>query len=158
MSASRAPTKARAANTSYCRLDYSGEAPSGYFVVRPATYGSWLIFRGYLVNGSTAQAVETIKKTLRIYPLADGANPPPMNFVNASGVPANFGFPTDYSYWTLLNQVMQEEPSEGSNPTTLGLFASIGIAKGKTFNPDARMNKILEGAANIGAVTARTIT
>ena len=91
-------------------------------------------------------------------PLADAANPPAMNFINASGVPANFVFPTDYSYWTLLNQVIQEEPSTVSNPTTLGLFASIGIVKGKPFNPDARMKKILEDAANIGAVTARTIT
>jgi len=57
-----------------------------------------------------------------------------------------------------LNQVIQEEPSAGSDPTTLGIFASIGIVKGKPFNPDARMKKILEDAANIGAVTARTIT
>ncbi|MGW8178515.1 MAG: DUF1214 domain-containing protein, partial [bacterium] len=42
-------------------------------------------------------------------------------------------------------------------PTTLGLFASIGIVKGKPFNPDARMKKILTDAANIGAVTARAI-
>jgi hypothetical protein len=137
---------------------YSGDVPSGYFVVRPTTYGSWLIFRGYLVDGSTAPAVETIKKALKIYQLADAANLPAINFVNGSGVPANFVFPTDYSYWTLLNQVIQEEPTEGSNPTTLGLFASVGIVKGKPFNPDARMKKILEDAANIGAVTARTIT
>ena len=137
---------------------YSGEVPPGYFVVRPGTYGNWLIFRGYLVDGSTKPAVESIKKSLRIYQLADAANPPAMQFVNASGIPANFVFPTDYSYWTLLNDVIQEEPSAGSDPTTLGLFASIGIIKGKPFNPDARMKKILEDAANIGAVTARTIT
>ena len=39
----------------------------------------------------------------------------------------------------------------------LGLFASIGIVQGKAFNPDARMKRILTDAANIGAVTARTI-
>jgi len=137
---------------------YSDDAPPGYFMVRPATYGNWLIFRGYLVDGSTKPSVASIKKTLRIYPLTAAANPPAMTFANASGVPANFVFPTDYSYWRLLNQVIQEEPSAGSDPTTLGLFASIGIVKGKPFNPDARMKKILEDAAHIGAVTARTIT
>ena len=137
---------------------YSGEIPAGYFVVKPNTYGNWLIFRGYLVDGSTKPAVETIKKTLKIYHLADAANPPPMQFTNASGVVANFVFPTDYSYWELLDQVSQEEPGTGSDPTALGLFASVGIVKGKPFNPDARMKKILEDAANIGAVTARTIT
>jgi hypothetical protein len=137
---------------------YAGEVPSGYFVVKPNTFGNWLIFRGYLVDGSPKPAVETIKKTLKIYQLAEAANPSAMTFANGSGVPANFVFPTDYSYWTLLNQVVQEEPSNGIDATTLGLFASIGIAKGKPFNPDARMRRILEDAANIGAVTARTIT
>jgi hypothetical protein len=137
---------------------YSGDVPVGYFVVRPGTYGSWLIFRGYLVDGSPTPAVESIKRTLKIYSLAAAAQPPAMKFVNASGVPANFVFPTDYTYWELLNQVVQEEPSAGSDPITLGLFASIGIIKGKPFSPDARMKKILEDAANIGAVTARTIT
>lgn len=39
----------------------------------------------------------------------------------------------------------------------MGLFASIGIEKGKPFSPDARMKRILTDAANIGAVTARTL-
>ena len=43
-----------------------------------------------------------------------------MKFVNASGVPANFVAPGDYSFWGLLNQVIQEEPAEGCDPTTLG--------------------------------------
>ncbi len=137
---------------------YSGEIPAGYFVLKPTTYGSLFVFRGFLVDGSPKPAVETIKKTLKIYQFVDAANPPPMKFVDGSGVAANFVFPTDYSYWELLNQVVQEESSTGSDPTTLGLFASIGIVKGKPFAPDARMKKILEDAANIGAVTARTIT
>jgi hypothetical protein len=136
---------------------YKGEVPQGYFVVRPSTYGNWMPFRSFLVDGSTKPGVESVKKHLKIYQLADAANPPPMKFVNVSGVPANFVAPGDYEFWNLLNQVIQEEPSEGSNPTTLGFFASIGIVKGKPFNPDERMKKILADAANIGAVTARTI-
>jgi len=136
---------------------YKGEIPPGYHVVRPTTFGNWLVFRAFLVDGSTRPGVESVKKNLRIYRLADAANPPPMKFVNASGIPANFVAPGDYSFWTLLNQVIQEEPAEGSDPTTLGLFASIGIVKGQPFNPDERMKQILADAANIGSVTARTI-
>jgi hypothetical protein len=136
---------------------YKGEIPTGYFVVRPSTYGNWMPFRSFLVDGSPKLGVESVKKHLKIYQLADAANPPAMKFVNVSGVPSNFVAPGDYAFWSLLNQAIQEEPSEGSDPTTLGLFASIGIVKGKPFNPDARMKKILEDAANIGAVTARTI-
>jgi hypothetical protein len=136
---------------------YTGEVPSGYFVVRPTTYGNWMPFRSFLVDGSTKPGVESVKKNLKIYQLADAANPPTMKFVDASGIPSNFVFPTDYSFWSLLNEVVQEEPSAGSDPTTLGLFASIGIVKGRPLNPDARMKKILTDAANIGAVTARTL-
>jgi hypothetical protein len=136
---------------------YKGDIPTDYFVVRPSTYGSWLAFRAFVVNGSTKPGVESVKKHLKIYNLADAANPPAMKFVNASGIPSNFVAPGDYSFWTFLNQVIQEEPSGGSDPTTLGLIASVGIAKGKPFNPDERMKKILTDAANIGAVTARAI-
>ncbi|NKJ71355.1 DUF1214 domain-containing protein [Rhizobium leguminosarum bv. viciae] len=136
---------------------FEGDIPAGYHVLRPSTFGSYFVFRAFLVDGSTQPAVDSVKKNLRIYPLADAANPPPMKFVNASGIPSNFVSPGDYSFWTLLNQVIQEEPAGGSDPTTLGLFASIGIEKGKPFAPDERMKKILTDAANIGAVTARTI-
>ncbi len=136
---------------------YQGAIPAGYVVIRPKTYGNWMPFRSFLVDGSPKPGVESVRKHLKIYQLSDAANPPPIKFVNASGVPANFVAPGDDSFWTLLNQVIQEEPPEGADPTTLGLFASIGIVKGKPFQPDARMRKILTDAANIGAVTARTL-
>lgn len=136
---------------------YKGEVPSGYHVVRPSTFGNWLAFRSFLVNGSPKPGVESVKKHLKIYSLSEANNPPAMKFVNASGQSANFVAPGDYSFWKLLNEVVQEEPAEGSDPTTLGLFASLGIVKGKPFEPDARMKEILTDAANIGAVTARTL-
>ena len=137
--------------------DYAGEIPEGYFVVRPSTYGTWMPFRSFLIDGSPKPGVESVKTHLKIYPLADAANPPEMKFVDASGIPSNFVFPGDYRFWELLSQVIQEEPSEGSDPTTLGLFASLGIEKGKPFAPDARMKEILTDAANIGATTARAL-
>ena len=136
---------------------YKGEVPDGYFVVRPSTYGNWMPFRSFLVDGSPKPGVDLVKKTLKIYPLGDEAHPQPIKYVNLSGVPSTFVAPADYSFWELLNEAIQEEPPEGSDPTTLGLFASIGIEKGKPFAPDERMKKILADAANIGAVTARTI-
>jgi hypothetical protein len=136
---------------------YKGEIPAGYVVLHPSTFGNWLFFRAFLVDGSTKPGVESVKKHLKIYQLSEAANPPSVKFINASGVPSTFVAPGDYGFWELLNKVIQEEPSEGSDPTTLGLFASIGIVKGQTFSPDDRMKKILTDAANIGAVTARTI-
>ena len=137
--------------------DYKSDVPEGYFVLRSPTFGNWLVFRSFLVDGSPTPGVELVKKTLKIYSPSEAPNPPVMKFVNLSGQPSNFVAPGDYSFWQLLDRVIQEEPAAPNDPTMMGLFASIGIEKGKPFNPDDRMKKILTDAANIGAVTARTI-
>ena len=43
------------------------------------------------------------------------------------------------------------------DPVTRGIFAAIGIEKGKPFAPDARMKKLLTEAVAIGNATARAI-
>src|SRR5580704_9480859 len=75
---------------------YTGQVPEGYFVLRPSTYGNFMPFRSFLVNGSPDPGVELVKKTLKIYQFADVANPPAMKFANASGIPSNFVSPGDY--------------------------------------------------------------
>jgi hypothetical protein len=136
---------------------YTGKVPKGYNIIRPNTYGNWMFFRAFVVNGSTKPGVESVKKNLKIYPLAAAAKSPAMKYVNMSGIPSNFVAPGDYTFWELLNKVIQEEPTDSTDPTTMGLYASIGIVKGKPFKPDERMKQILTDAANIGAVTARSI-
>ena len=136
---------------------YNGEVPEGYFVARSRTYNLWLMGRGFAVNGDLKPAVESIKKNLRIYPLTQAKNPPETKFINGSGVELNTVHANDFSYFEELNEVVQEEPSEALDPERLGLFASIGIEKGKPFEPDARMKKILTEAAAVGNATSRAI-
>ena len=136
---------------------YKGEVPEGYFVVRSATYSNWIAWRTFLENGDPKPGVDRVKKFTKIYPLSQAANPPKLNFVNVSGRDFNTVGPADYPFWEYLNQVVQEEPTESVDPVTLGLWASIGIQKGKPFNPDARMKKILTEAALVGDATARAI-
>jgi hypothetical protein len=113
--------------------------------------------RGFKVDGDLKPGVESIKEHLRIYPLAQAKNPPETKFINGSGVELNTVHSNDFSYFEELNQVVQEEPSEALDPERLGLFASIGIEKGKPFAPDARMKKILTDAAAVGNATSRAI-
>ena len=53
----------------------------------------------------------------------------------------------DVSFFDEVNQVVEEEPDDATDPETLGLLASIGIEKGKPFAPDERMQKTLTEAA-----------
>ena len=136
---------------------YKDTVPEGYFVLRSKTYNHWFFFRGFLVDGDPAPAVESAKKYLRVYPLDKAANPPEMNFVNASGKYFNTIAALNLSFFEQVNTVVQEEPNAAMDPETLGLLASIGIEKGKPFKPDERMKKILTEAATVGNITARAI-
>jgi hypothetical protein len=137
---------------------YKGDVPEGYYVVHSPTFSLWIPWRSFLVDGDPEPGVDLVKKYTKIYPLADAAKThPPLKFVNMTGKPFNTVYPTDYRFWKLLNQVVQEEPTDSLDPIRLGYFQSIGIEKGKPFEPDERMKKILIEAAAVGDATARTI-
>jgi hypothetical protein len=136
---------------------YKGDIPEGYLVAHSHTFGNWLFFRVFLKDGDPKPGVESVKKLLRVYPLAKAAKPPEMKFVDFSGKAFNTIGPADFSFFEYLNRVIQEEPNEALSPDTLGLFASIGIEKGKPFAPDARMKKVLTEAAAVGNATVRTL-
>jgi len=137
--------------------DYKGAVPDGYHVVKCPTYQLWAPWRSFLVDGDPKPGVDLVKAHTRAYLLADAAKPPAMSFVNVSGRDFGTVAPADYSFWELLDQVVQKEPSESLDQIRLGYFASIGIMKGKAFSPDARMKGILEEAALVGDATARAI-
>ena len=115
---------------------YEGTVPEGYHVVHTKTYGNWVIWRGFQVDGSPKPAIDATKKNFRVYPLSQKDNPPKMTFVNASGKFINTIHRMDYKIYEEMN---------------------IGIKKGQPFNPDARMKKILTDAANAGSATVKTI-
>ncbi len=137
--------------------DYKGDVPDGYYVVQSNTYGVWLFMRGYLDKGIKA-ASENIRNNLKVWPLAQESNPPKMEFINLSGKEVNTVVPNDYSFYEKLHALIQEEPDEYLGPEIKGQLASVGIVKGKPFNPDARMKKILIDAAAIGNTAARAIS
>jgi hypothetical protein len=137
---------------------YQGKVPKGYFVVHSPTFNIWIPWRSFLVHGDPKPGVDLVKKFTKIYPLADAGKPAPsLKYVNMSGKPFTIVNPADYTFWDLLNQVVQEEPSASLDQIRLGFYASIGIQKGKPFAPDERMKKILTEAAAVGDATARAI-
>ena len=92
-----------------------------------------------------------------MYPLSAAANPPTQKFVNFSGMQINTVHANDFHFYEELNEVVQHEPADCLEPEMVGLFASIGIKKGKPFAPDARMKAILTDAVAVGNATARAM-
>ena len=136
---------------------YTGKVPQGYFLLKPPTNRNFLFLRGSIKNG-LKPAVENITSKLKVYPLKDAAKPAPTEFVDMSGKAFNTVFPSDFSFFENLNQIVQEEPIAAISPEVRGAIAAIGIVKGQPFAPDARMKKLLTEAATLGNATSRAIT
>jgi hypothetical protein len=166
---------------------YSGILPeSGYIIRKMHTYRAFMLGRSFLENNDPKPAAELIKKTMKIYSYVGGGvgssiasalegkstllrSPdgkldwsflkpqPPAKFMEGSGLVVNTIPPSDYSYYELINSLVQDEPNDAISPEIMGSLAAIGIIKGKPFNPDARMKKILAEAAAMGAATGRTL-
>jgi hypothetical protein len=154
---------------------YDGPTPdSGFFVGYAKTTHALYAVRAFMDNNDPKPAVDVIKKGLKIYPYTPGgfgtsiatalegqvrleANPavPPTKFVEASGKAFNTIPPNDFSYFEMVNKLVQMEPATSFDPELLGQLAAIGIVKGKPLNPDARMKKILTDAAAVGNAAGR---
>jgi hypothetical protein len=173
------PGPDRGAGGNYLILppDYDGPLPdSGFHVGRSRTTHVLYAVRAFMDNNDPKPAVALIKKSLKIYPYTpggfgtsiatalegkvrlEGNRPiPPTKFVEASGKSFNTIPPNDFSYFEMLNELVQMEPASSFNTELLGQLAAIGIVKGKPFKPDARMKKILTDAAAVGNAAGRAL-
>lgn len=138
--------------------DYEGTLPDGYRVIRTPTYRNWMFLRAIVQEAGLEAAAEGLRTKFRVYPLSKISYPPKGKVVFASGAKINTIHANDVTYYDELNAVVQYEPADAFDPEIVGLFASIGIKKGKPFEPDARMRKILAEGVAIGNATARSLT
>ena len=136
---------------------YQGDIPEGYFVVRSRTFRNWLLMRAFVVDGDMQKSVKDVKAVWRLYPLSEAKNPREPHFVDLTGVKFNTIHANDYTFFEELNAVVQYEPADAFDPEIVGQFAAVGIKKGKPFEPDSRMKKILADSAAIGNASARAI-
>jgi hypothetical protein len=157
--------------------DYDGPVPEGFYIGRAKTnYVLWF-GRSFLENKSDPKpVVELIKKATKVYPYQAGGvgtsvseflsgnaklgritTPPPTVFHEGSGKVMNTLPPNDYSFYEILNEIVQQEPATSLNAELMGSLAAIGIVKGKPFAPDARMKKILTEAVAVGNAASRTL-
>jgi hypothetical protein len=156
---------------------YDGPVPEGgFYVSRAKTLRVIYAARAFLEDNDPKPAVDNIKKTIKIYPYTPGgvgtsiatalegkvkleATPqiPETRFVEAIGKSYNTIPPSDYSFFEMINANIQDEPADSYNPELAGQLAAIGIVKGKEFQPDDRMKKILTNAAAVGNAAGRVL-
>jgi hypothetical protein len=136
---------------------YEGEIPEGYFVIQSPTNRVFVFTRTSIANGID-KAVKAIGENMKIYPLAEKDNAKKLELVDISGVDFNTVHTNDFSFYEHIAEWINEEHVDLLDDVTKGIFASIGIEKGKPFAPDERMKGLLTEAVAIGNAAARSIT
>jgi len=136
---------------------YEGKEPKGYFISRSPTYNNLFILRGFLVDGKPDAAAKMFSEQVKIYPLSEKDNPPKMVITSGSGISYNTIHANDFSFYEEIVEVLNKEPLDFIDLELRGLFASIGLQKGKEFNPSPQLKKTLTEAAAVGNATARTM-
>jgi hypothetical protein len=152
------PDKGKGGKYLFLPPNWEGETPDGYFTYQSPTFGNLLFWRGFLVDGKPDATVAMAKKTIKIYPLASPEERDAMKFINTTGVVHNTVHANDINFFHEIHTVIDEEPATAFSSELLGLFAGIGIEKGKPFAPDANTLKTLKEAAAVGNATARAIS
>ena len=125
-------------------------------VPRPTTScGS--LGRSWRTKAIRSRSSNSIKKSTKVYPYQAGGvgtsiaeylsgkvqlgritTPPPTVFHEGTGKVMNTIPPGDFSFYEMLNEIVQQEPATSLGAELSGSLAAIGIIKGKPFAPDAR--------------------
>jgi hypothetical protein len=129
---------------------YKGDVPTGYFVFRSNTTHAYAALRPVPINGGTPAQAVAYSQTLKAYPLAQAAAPPPNRYIDASPKKWNTLPQYDASYFQLLSAAINDEPVQTRDLAMMGLLSSLGINKGQPFHPDASTAKALTQAASEG--------
>src|SRR4030095_1553464 len=119
------------------------------FVLRSRTYVINTLFHAVPTDSGDAgwAAAVAYARTLKIYTLAEAAEPRPVVFADVSRMPFP-GTPTfDRSYFDYLNQLVQEEPVLEHDKAMMALLSSPGMKKGRPFRPDERLGLVWDRAA-----------
>jgi len=111
--------------------------PEGYFVAQSTSYVNWSC-SGVRRRRSTETASRMFRNGVKIYPLT-ARDDPPDEVHQRIGPGVQHGPRQRLSFYQELHRVIDREPVDIIDPETRGLIASIGIRKGKPFEPDQHL-------------------
>ena len=136
--------------------DYEGKIPEGYFVVKSPTYMAFSFLRANAdIVGYGDKVLKFYRENTKVYPLKDGPREPRVK--NITGASFDTLVPENAAAFKWMHEIISYEPAEAFGKELLGKLASLGIEKGKPFNPDDRMKKIFAQAAKEGVAMSRVI-
>jgi hypothetical protein len=123
---------------------YSQPIPNGYIPIQFSTYRIGLAFRSVPAPTASDADAYAYSKTLKLYPLSEAANPAPTKFVNVLGVPVHTLPFYDIRALQDIKDIIDVEPVRPQDKVMMGMLATIGIERGKPFNPPDKLKEAME--------------
>ena len=128
---------------------YNRTPPVGYIALQSDTFGGYMLFRANFKSHSDADVHAAISygRQMRIYPLAEAAHPPLTVFTDVNDIDFDSTIKYDSTFFDHLNNIIQSEPWLDRDRVMIDQLRSIGIEKGKPFQPDDHTRALLTSAA-----------
>lgn len=128
---------------------YKENAPDGYIAVQSETFSGYALLRSNLASHGDEDIAKAAAygRRLKVYPLSQAANPVPTKFTDASGVLYDSTIPYDLRFFQSLDRVVQSEPWQPRDKAMIDQLKTIGIEKGKPFEPATKTVEVLDRAA-----------
>lgn len=125
---------------------YSAAVPDGYVVLRPGTFGSYALLRSNLKSHEDADVAKSVAygKQMKVYPLSQASAPGATVFTDAADVTFDSTIRYDATFFESLDRIVQSEPWLERDRAMIDPLRSLGIEKGKPFNPDAKTRATLD--------------
>src|SRR5262249_47427944 len=108
--------------------------------------------RALPVGGDQQKALQALH-AVKVYPLSTAADPKLAKVVETTELKmdsTSLRWEDNIQFWEGLHPILDEEPLIAKFQPMYGLLATLGIEKGKPFQPDDRMKAILAEAAKEG--------
>jgi hypothetical protein len=128
---------------------YKDKVPAGFIPLPSDTYEGYALLRSIPKSGSEADVAKAVAygKRVKLYPLVQAVNPPATIFVDVVDIVYDSTITYDMRFFESLNRIVQAEPWLERDKAMIDQLKSIGIEKGKPFNPDAKTLSVLNDAA-----------
>jgi len=123
--------------------------PAGFIPLPSDTYGGYALLRSIPKSDSDGDVASAVAygRRIKLYPLSQAAAPPATTFVDVVDVVYDSTIPYDLRFFESLHRIVQSEPWLERDKAMIDQLASIGIAKDLPFNPDAKVQAVLNDAA-----------
>ncbi len=141
-------------------LDWDGEVPEGFQVVRSKTRLAALFSRGLVIDGDVSGAVKTVED-VRVYPLAAIDSPPETSIIYVTGKFMDTLSPRGFAFWErFANEIapILDPENDVDASLLLSLVKPLGIVPGEPFNPTDRQRQLLTEAAEFGWLAAQAVS